>query len=228
MVMASPRERRQQNHEGREREKTRPVKFFFKGRHLHPDNFQLWIDWQIRSHSSQLSIKLSKQKDSKASMTARGSEHRTAGANHIKALTSPSLPEGHNSPACQNPCEFSLYSKLHVPATQCDTIRRWLCVNQMMTAWPSGCLACCHSLVANPLPQESDNWFPGTPVGMLLPSSCTETRLCLTWDISTSIYIQVVIFLQTLTHNTLGVKMLEFHLLFPSGIWEKYVTYIYI
>ncbi len=41
-----------------------------------------------------------------------------------------------------------------------------------MTAWPCGCLACCHSLVANPLPQESGNWFPGPPVGMLLPSSC--------------------------------------------------------
>lgn len=64
------------------------------------------------------------------------------------------------------------FSKLHVPAAQCDTIRSWLCVNQTMTAWPRGCLACCHSLVANPLPRERGNWFPGPPVGMLLPSSC--------------------------------------------------------
>lgn len=51
-------------------------------------------------------------------------------------------------------------------------LRSWLCVNQMMTACSCGRPARCHSPVANPLPQESGNWFPGPPVGMLLPSSC--------------------------------------------------------
>lgn len=60
----------------------------------------------------------------------------------------------------QNPGEFS--SKSHARAGRCDTIRSWLCANQTMTAWPCVCLACCHSPVANRLPRESGNWFPGT------------------------------------------------------------------
>lgn len=140
-----------------------PFKFFLIGRHLHWGYFQLWIDWQLRSQSCQLSIKLSKHKSlvPKPLWLCAVRSAALPGANHIKALASPSLPEEHNSSACQNPCEFTFYSKLHVPAAQCDTIRSWLCVNQMMTAWPCGCLACCHSLVANPLPRESGNWFPG-------------------------------------------------------------------
>lgn len=150
----------------REREKTTKYtgrgekilwSFFLIGRHLHWGYFQLWIDWQLRSQSYQLSIKLSKHKSLVPKPPCCTG---LAEAKHIKALASPSLPEGHNSAACQNPCEFTFYSKLHVPAAQCDTIRSWLCVNQMMTAWPCGCLACCHSLVANPLPWESGNWFP--------------------------------------------------------------------
>lgn len=157
--------RRQQNY--KKKVEKNPFKFFLIRRHLHWGYFQRWNDWQLRSHSCQLSIKLSKHRSYQAGLP---------GAKHIKALASPSLPEGHNSSACQNPCEFTFYSKLHVPAAQCDTIRSWLCVNQMMTAWPCGCLALCHSLVANPLPRESGNWFPGPPVGMLLPSSCMAQK----------------------------------------------------
>lgn len=56
------------------RKNIHPFKFLLIGRHLHWDYFQLWIDWQLRSCSSQLSIKLSKQRESgsKASMTERG------------------------------------------------------------------------------------------------------------------------------------------------------------
>lgn len=111
------------------------------------------------------------------------------GAKHIKALASPSLPE---SSACKSPCEFMFCSKLHVPADQCDTIRSWLCVNQMMTAWLWGCLACCHSPVANPLPQENCNWFPGCLWESCFAIPPWDTEVQLVVRIS-SIYIHSVI-----------------------------------
>lgn len=60
---------------------------------------------------------------SRDSVTGCSRELGSTPANDIKAFSSPSLPLGHNHSACQNPCEFTLYSKLHVPAAQCDTIR---------------------------------------------------------------------------------------------------------
>lgn len=171
-------------------EKKNPFKSFLIGRLLHWGYFQLWSDWQLRSHSCQLSIKLSKHKSlvPKPPWLCTVSSTGLPGANCIKALASPSLPEGHNGSACQNPCEFTLCSKLHVPASQCDTIRSWLCVNQMMTAWPCGCLACCHSVVANPLPRESGNWFPGPPCGNAAPFILHGTVAWASpiWEISTS------------------------------------------
>ena len=77
--------------------------------------FQLWSDSQLRSHWSQLSIKLLKRRESgsKASMPVRGRQHRATGAKHIKTHTSSSLPEGHKSSACQNPSEFTPSSESH-------------------------------------------------------------------------------------------------------------------
>lgn len=123
------------------------------------------VEWLATlSRSSQLSIKLSEQRRSptpKPPWLCAPSSERLQGPAALKTLASPSLPEGHEaSSARQNPCEFTLYSKWHVPAAQCDTIRGWLCVNQMMTACWLGCPACCHSPPANPLPRESGNWFP--------------------------------------------------------------------
>lgn len=74
----------------------------------------------------------------------------------------------------KTPVNSHPFSKSHVPAAQCDTIRSWLCVNQMMTARPVRLSGMLSLLVSNPLPRERGNWFPGPPVGMLLPSSCIE------------------------------------------------------
>lgn len=123
------------------------------------------VEWLATlSRSSQLSIKLSEQRRSptpKPPWLCAPSSEWLQGPAALKTLASPSLPEGHEaSSARQNPCEFPLYSKWHVPAAQCDTIRGWLCVNQMMTACWLCCPACCHSPPANPLPRESGNCFP--------------------------------------------------------------------
>ena len=201
------------------------LKFFFMGRHLHWGYIQLWIDWQLWSQWCQLSIKLSKHK-SLAPKPPWLCSSGQPGANHIKAFASPSLPEGHSSFAFQNPCEFPLHSKLHVPAAQCETIRNWLCVNQMMTAWPRACPVCYHSLVASPLPWESGNWFPG-PLWEcyslhLARHGCTSVSEIRNFNEC----IHVVI--SPRTRSSLEQEMEGFHLLLhsESGLWEKHVIYI--
>lgn len=205
----SETERRQQYYP----EKKNVLKFFLIRRHLHCGYFQLWIDWQLQSQLCQLSITLSKHKSMAPEPPSLCAVSSTGlpGANHSKTLTSSSLPEGHYIAGCQNP----FYFKLHVPAAQCDTIRSWLCVNQMMTAWPCCCLACCHSLVANPLPQESGNWFPGIPWEFCspYPAHGRVAQVSPTWEISTGVYIHIVISLCTLTCNTLEPQIKGFHLL---------------
>lgn len=148
----------------KKKKKRRPFKISLIWRHLLWGYFQLWNDWQL--WAAQVSCLSSCQsKEGARLQSLPGCVRRAAsdyrGRPHLKTLASPSLPEGHEArSARQNPCEFPLYSKWHVPAAQCDTIRGWLCVNQMMTACWLRCPACCHSPPANPLPRESGNWFP--------------------------------------------------------------------
>lgn len=70
-----------------------------------------------------------------------------------------SVPEGHKNSTWQNPCEYTFYSRLNVPAAACWIIRSWLCENKTMATWWCSCLVCCYSLVANLW--EGSNWFPG-------------------------------------------------------------------
>lgn len=186
------------------------------------------VEWLATlSRSSQLSIKLSEQRRSptpKPPWLCAPSSERLQGPAALKTLASPSLPEGHEaSSARQNPCEFPLYSKWHVPAAQCDTIRGWLCVNQMMTACWLRCPACCHSPPANPLPRESGNWFPDPtpppptpphPVGMLPPSPCKaqEQGWPPCWKFLTST-LSVCLFLCKLWPTALDMSRFNFRLL---------------